>query len=336
MAQDVLQDVGFLGLGSRLKRLAERLQADAGKAHGDAGFPMKPSQFPLLVALEQGALTVGEAVAATGVSQPAITRTLGTLIASDVVETRRDPDDQRVKRIHLTDAGRDLVARMRRDLWPHVHAAAAELVDDEPRTFLKHLAHIEAALEQRPLGERIERRRKRSTGLRIVPWREELAPVFAEITRAWVEEMFSLEENDRRLIENPRQQIIDQGGAIWFVEANDLGIVGTCALMPVEAKTFELTKMGVLSSARGRGAGAYLLRETLAHAERMRSEGTLEDLFLLTNRGCEAAIHLYERHGFEHDETIAASFGARYQRCDVAMIYRGWSTTPDISHDGHR
>lgn len=36
---------------------------------------------------------------------------------------------------------------------------------------------------------------------------------------------------------------------------------------------------------------------------------------------CAAAIHLYEKLGFVHDAEIMRLFGARYERCDVAMSY---------------
>ena len=48
----------------------------------------------------------------------------------------------------------------------------------------------------------------------------------------------------------------------------------------------------------------------------------MDKVYLLTNRKCEAAIHLYEKLGFVHDAEIMAKFGARYERCDVAMSYR--------------
>jgi hypothetical protein len=32
---------------------------------------------------------------------------------------------------------------------------------------------------------------------------------------------------------------------------------------------------------------------------------------------------LYEKLGFAHDAQIMSDFGARYERCDVAMRYRG-------------
>ena len=53
MSIDILEMSGHLALGSRLKRLAERMQADAGRAHAAMGFPMQPSQFSLLSALDR-------------------------------------------------------------------------------------------------------------------------------------------------------------------------------------------------------------------------------------------------------------------------------------------
>jgi N-acetylglutamate synthase-like GNAT family acetyltransferase len=48
----------------------------------------------------------------------------------------------------------------------------------------------------------------------------------------------------------------------------------------------------------------------------------IENLFLLTNKKCAAAIHLYEKSGFEHSDFIMQRFASSYQRCNVAMLYR--------------
>jgi len=321
MTTDILESSAYLALGSRLKRLAERLQADAARAHAELGFAMKPSQFPLLAALDaSGPMTFGEAVDALGVSQPAVTRTLGTLMAQGWVATRTDPANHRSKIVELTPSGRTHVARMKRVLWPHIRAAAVELA--EPG-FLEQLSSIEAAVAEMSLGARIRRQREDHLpiGLVLREFDDGLVEAFSSITREWVEEMFTLEDEDRHIIDHPRASIIDKGGVILFVEAEDLGVVGTCALMPVEGKTFELTKMGVLASARGRRAGDFLLDKTLERAMAMHSRGELDELFLLTNRACEAAIHLYEMHGFLHDQGVMDRFGHRYARCDVAMSY---------------
>jgi ribosomal protein S18 acetylase RimI-like enzyme len=75
----------------------------------------------------------------------------------------------------------------------------------------------------------------------------------------------------------------------------------------------------VREAARGLKAGEFLLDAVIARAQAMGAD----PLYLLTNHKCAAAIHLYEKLGFEHDVGIMADYGARYERCDVAMSYRG-------------
>ena len=155
-------------------------------------------------------------------------------------------------------------------------------------------------------------------GLHIIPFRPELAPHFRAITEQWISAMFQIEESDRRLMDSPQEEIVERGGKIWFVEHPDLGIIGTCALLPHEPGVFELTKMGVLESARGSGAGEQLLLYVLDQARSMN----MDTLFLLTNAICESAIHLYLKHGFVHDQDIGKRYSPCYERCNVSMRWR--------------
>ena len=96
-------------------------------------------------------------------------------------------------------------------------------------------------------------------------------------------------------------------------------MIGTRALRKAADGVFELTKMAVRPASRGLKAGEYLLEATIARALELGAE----TLYLLTNRDCAAAIHLYEKNGFHHDAQIMADYGARYERCNVAMRYVG-------------
>lgn len=155
--------------------------------------------------------------------------------------------------------------------------------------------------------------------LTIVEFDDSLAQHFHDINAEWIEAMFRLEQTDREVLQNPRAKIIEPGGAILFVEAEGIGVVGACALQKTGATSVELTKMGVRETARGLKAGEFLLAAVIERAEAMGAD----PLYLLTNRKCAAAIHLYEKLGFHHDAGIMADYGARYERCDVAMRYRG-------------
>jgi GNAT superfamily N-acetyltransferase len=158
-------------------------------------------------------------------------------------------------------------------------------------------------------------------GLRIRGFEPALARDFHDINAEWIAAMFTLEPTDREVLENPHARIIAPGGDILFVEAAGLGIVGACALQKTGDRRFELTKMGVRESARGRKAGAFLL--------------DAQTLYLLTNSACASAIHLYEKAGFQHDAAIMRGFGARYQRCDVAMRYVAHRALPINVSENH-
>jgi N-acetylglutamate synthase-like GNAT family acetyltransferase len=154
--------------------------------------------------------------------------------------------------------------------------------------------------------------------LSIREFSDELAGAFHDINTQWIGAMYRLEATDIDVLENPRARIIDTGGDILFVEVEGLGVVGACALRRTGEDQYELTKMGVLENARGLKAGEFLLAAVIARA---MARGA-KRLYLLSNKKSAAAIHLYEKLGFQHDGDIMRDFGARYERCDVAMLYR--------------
>jgi ribosomal protein S18 acetylase RimI-like enzyme len=152
----------------------------------------------------------------------------------------------------------------------------------------------------------------------IKPFSTALAHHFYSINKEWIDEMFVLEDIDQQVLENPQHHIIDKGGKIWFAEHHSLGIVGTCALWHKGDNHYELTKMGVLKTARGLKVGEILLQHVLSATQLMKANS----VFLLTNAKCESAIHLYEKNGFVHDQHIMQQYGKNYSRCNVAMLFK--------------
>lgn len=313
---DVVAQMGPSFLGSRLKRLGERMQAGAASVITEAGLPLQPGQMAILAALRTESRTVGQLAEVCGTSQPGVTRALGQLTKLGLVADA-DCTDQRSRCVELTEAGKAALHTLTSDVWPRVGSAAAQLLERIEGDFLAQLAVIEEELAKASIAERAAQLAPEP--LRIVRYNPGLAHHFRDINAEWIEAMYSLEAADREVLENPDAMIIAPGGDILFVEAAGLGIVGACALRKTGATSFELTKMGVRSSARGLKAGEFLLRAMIARAAELGAD----PLYLLTNRKSEAAIHLYEKLGFEHDAQIMSGYGTCYERCDVAMLYTG-------------
>ncbi|KQY93509.1 MarR family transcriptional regulator [Caulobacter sp. Root1455] len=320
MTPDTLADLGVTFLGSRMKRLADRLQTDAAATLQAMNLPIQPAQQPFMAVLrQQGPQTVGGVAQHLRISQPTATRAVQALMEQGLIDASREGRDQRQKLLSLSAAGEALMDRLERDLWPKVEAAAVSLCGGRHAALLEEITMIETELDRRSLVDRIMAPAA-APAMTIRDFSDDLARAFHDINAAWIAQMFALEENDITLLENPRELIVDKGGAVLFAQTPDLGVVGTCAIMRMKDGWFELTKMGVLEAARGRKVGEFLLAAAL---ERAKAMGVADRLYLLTNRKCGPAIHLYEKLGFQHDAEIMALFGSRYERCDVAMRYRG-------------
>jgi ribosomal protein S18 acetylase RimI-like enzyme/DNA-binding transcriptional ArsR family regulator len=315
MTMDVIAEGAETFLGSRLKRLADRMQGGASRFVGTLGIEVQPTHMGLLAALDRAPMTVGQLVDAVGTSQPGVTRGLGQLIGMGLVESMRGTD-QRSKTMRLTAAGEAAMVRIKLQVWPRLEQAVKGITGGLAGGFLDQIAAIEKALAEKPLDLRAA---ETGPALRLREYSSDLRQVFHDINAEWISDMFRIEPADREVLEDPQTHILDGGGAILFVESPALGIIGTCALRKTGPGSAELTKMGVRAAARGLKAGEYLLAATIERAGRMG----IDDLYLLTNSACKAAIHLYEKLGFRHDGEIMARYAARYRRCDVAMRYRG-------------
>lgn len=315
---DVLGARPHLFLGSRLKRLGERMQADVLVLIERAGLPVQPAQYPILAALDScGPLSVGGLVEATGVSQPGVTRAVTRLVEAGLIENGPASTDRRRRTVQLSTTGKDIIARSRAEVWPAVEASVRDLCAKLDGSLLAQLDAMERSLDEQPLHRRATAPRS-GPAVEILPFTPDRARDFHDINVQWIEAMFALESTDREVLENPESRIMARGGDILFARVPGAGIVGTCALQKTGDRQFELTKMGVLEPARGLKVGEALLQAVLDRARELDAQF----LYLLTSHRCTAAIHLYEKLGFRHDGDVMERFGARYDRCDVAMRHR--------------
>lgn len=158
MITDIVRELGHLTLGTRLKRLGERLQAQTEVLLGEAGIGLPASHCPLLAALDRlGALSVGELAQAVGISQPGISRMLENLQSDGLVASRRPAGDKRLRAIELTKAGRELISRSKRLAWPKVESAVADACASGSGSLLAQLSALEEALADAPLHVRAGR-----------------------------------------------------------------------------------------------------------------------------------------------------------------------------------
>jgi len=161
---DFVKELGCLTLGTRLKRLGERLQSQTQVLLDAAGTDLPASYYPILAALDRlGPANVGALTEAVGISQPGVTRMLEKLEAEDLVRSEQSAADRRVRSIELSKAGRQLVSKAKRAVWPVIEAAVADACDGRAQSLLTALSALEEALAVAPLSVRAERQSHAST-----------------------------------------------------------------------------------------------------------------------------------------------------------------------------
>ena len=119
-----------------------------------------------------------------------------------------------------------------------------------------------------------------------------------------------MEKNNVISLSNPKEEIIDKGGFIFYAKLND-EIVGTASLLKKDETTFELGKMAVSGKAQGHKIGTLLLEHCLEFAKQKQ----IKTLILYSNTKLESAIHLYRKYGFSEVELEQGL----YERADIKM-----------------
>jgi glutamate/tyrosine decarboxylase-like PLP-dependent enzyme/GNAT superfamily N-acetyltransferase len=145
----------------------------------------------------------------------------------------------------------------------------------------------------------------------IDTYKDEYQPAFAALNYAWIEKYFAVEPPDRLQLDHPRRHIVEPGGEVFLLFENGVA-KGACAMLKVDALTFELTKMGVDSSAQGRGYAQRLMQAAIDFA---RERGA-ERIVLRSHTSLRNAIAIYRKFGFT---VTQLGRDEEYARCDIHM-----------------
>lgn len=158
-SEDIVRDLGHLTLGTRFKRIGDRLQSQTQRILAEHGVSIPAGQFPFLAAIDRlGPRPIGELARAVGVTQPAATRTLAQLSSEGLVTIKPSRQDARRKTVALTKRGQSLVDHGKAEVWPLIERAVRSLCRGLSGSLLDQLAAVEDGLAAKPLEQRARRR----------------------------------------------------------------------------------------------------------------------------------------------------------------------------------
>lgn len=310
-----------LGIGTRLRRLIDRMSPDVERLYAESGLTFKASWFYVIYALaERGPMPMGEIGALAGFTHSAVSQTVKKLMSLGLIDTET-ADDARQKLVRLTAKGEALVTRSR-PIWAAVEASVKDVIAESGFDFLGAVTAMEDALKSKGLHARISEKLAEAAPppFEIVPYDVAYRQAFYDLNAEWVRKWFVMEPVDEAVLSDPEGTILSKGGEVFFAVAAGKAL-GTVALKPMPKErygegAFELTKLGVSPEYRGGGMGKALCEETI---RRFTARGG-RLLFLETNTLLQPAIRLYEKLDFVAMEPLIPS---PYERANYYMEWRG-------------
>jgi Predicted acetyltransferase len=306
-------DLGKLGIGSRVRYLADVISQDAAEIYKVYGTNLQPKWFPVFHYLSQkGEGTVTAIAEEIGHSHASVSKIITEMSKAHLLSEKADATDRRRNLVTLSKRGKDVAEKIEPQ-YLDVTSAIEELTQQASHNLWEALKEWEYLLEKKSLLARVNQKRKEreSAEVEIVPFKTKYQEAFQALNEEWIKKYFKIEEPDRVALENPKKYILDKGGFIFVALLNEEP-VGVCALMVnKEDGTFELAKMAVSPKAQGKSIG-YLLGKAIL--EKAKALGA-ESVFLESNTTLKPAIRLYEKLGFQK----VSGKPSPYERANIRM-----------------
>ncbi|MFA6086883.1 MarR family winged helix-turn-helix transcriptional regulator [Mucilaginibacter sp.] len=129
---NLYQSLGYLVLGSRLRRMSETFLAEINRIYQNEGIDFDASWFPVFYLLSKNdSLSIKELSEQTEVSHPAASQLITNLKSRKLVETTVSIDDGRKQLVQFTDKGRALLSQIL-PVWDAISSSMTELSESEP------------------------------------------------------------------------------------------------------------------------------------------------------------------------------------------------------------
>lgn len=314
---DHMQTLGCLSLGSRFKRLSDRMYKDVASIYQEQEIDLHPSYFPLFNLLHtKGPLTVTQAAQLLHVSHPAISKIANKMQAEKLLFKTSDPSDERRFYLTLDDKATALLLKIE-PVLDEMRDYLDSIIDTQQFPILKALTEFERAYDERGLINPVLNalaNNIKTQSLSIEHWHSDLKEDFYRLNAAWINKYFNGHFNDldTQALETPESYYLARGGYIWFAKFEQ-NIVGCIALANHDNGCYEISKMGVDEQYQGQGIGRKLMLVALQKARQLQAN----TLYLETSSLLPRALTLYQHMGFsqmEHPNGVS-----NYLRSDIYM-----------------
>lgn len=146
---DFISQLKELAIGSRLKRLSDRLFQDAVLIYKSLNIDFESRWFSIfrLLMTVKSPLSILDIAKALRITHPAVNQIAGEMIERGIVYEVDDPTDRRKRLIGLTEKGLTMVPQLEK-VWQQMHDCIASALEEVDPQFLNSVGKLEQSLDR--------------------------------------------------------------------------------------------------------------------------------------------------------------------------------------------
>lgn len=298
---DLMSDLGALALGSRLKRLSDRMMKSVSEIYRSSGIDFESKWFPLFYLLskegEKGIMEIAEIL---HISHPGVIQLAKEMEKAGWIVSEKSGQDARKRHLKLTEKAWKNLPQLE-EMWVSFKENNEKIIRSSQQNILLALEEIEHFLDTKDFKkqyyETFEEMKEKDIRIRL----------FEEKYQQQIEDMvLSIQNGEFNLgLTAQRQPDLhdlkafynDKGNWLWVATNTKDEVIGTIGLERLNDSQAVLRKMFIKKEYRGKtlGLASKLLEILLQEARNQKFKEILLDTPLVTH----AAHRFYERNGFE-------------------------------------
>lgn len=157
MNENYYQKLGALVLGSRLRKLSERLLFEVGNIYRNREIDFEPGWFHIMYLLDENeCLSVTQLSDILQVSHPSVIQSIGVLESKGIVKISKDKKDKRRRMIELSDNGKSILTEIQ-PVWKRIDEMMNQFLAEGEfsRNILNAADEIDKLLDEKNLSDRM-------------------------------------------------------------------------------------------------------------------------------------------------------------------------------------
>ncbi len=162
METDMIKDLGYKALDSRLKRISDRMSHDVRRFYKELGIDIEPNWYLVFMLLqERGEIPITAIAEPLGYAHPSVAVMVKKMADKGYLQLQKDSADKRKQMVSLSDKALQMLPQLSK-IWDSCEKAIFNLLDGD-LAILSYLDGIDLALKTSSFHQRFKQEYLNST-----------------------------------------------------------------------------------------------------------------------------------------------------------------------------